>query len=238
MTPQEKTLEAYIERGMQPGQQIRFPGEASATLGMEAGDLIVTLEEADEEEEEEGGAGGGPPQAKTHFVRLQNGVDLLLVRHLSLAEALLGYRFAFKHLDDRWVAVRSPPDAVTQHDSIRIVEGEGMPILRSPDLQQRGDLYIKFLVRMPSPADLAGPSLRADLARLLPTPAKPLPEEAAVLAATDTEFTTGRLLEEKELRRRQQANAKAQREGLAEMQARMHGDDWGDRVGGPQCASM
>lgn len=82
------------------------------------------------------------------------------------SEALLGYEFAVRHLDDRVFIVRSTPGHVTAHDDIVILEGEGMPIYKSPS--HRGDLYLKLSIVMPSAADVKESKVRQALQEALP----------------------------------------------------------------------
>jgi len=85
---------------------------------------------------------------------------------LSLAEALLGYEFAFRHLDDRVLFLKSPTDTVTSSGDIVTISGEGMPIPKRP--YQKGDLYIKFSINMPQAQDLGNSENKAKLRSLLP----------------------------------------------------------------------
>lgn len=59
VVPEPKTLEVRIEKGMPPGQKVRFSGDANEMPGYETGDIVVVLmpkepsEEDDEDWEEE-----------------------------------------------------------------------------------------------------------------------------------------------------------------------------------------
>lgn len=59
-------------------------------------------------------------------------------------QAILGFQKTFKHLDGREVTVEE--DGITQPGSVKIIEGEGMPIL---DSSEKGSLYINFKVKIP-----------------------------------------------------------------------------------------
>jgi len=101
------------------------------------------------------------------FKRLPNGQDLIAEYNLSLIEALLGYEFAFRHLDDRILIVKSPPDTVTSAGDIVTISSEGMPILkRGP--YDKGDLYIKFSIVMPQAQDLGSLENKVKLRSILP----------------------------------------------------------------------
>lgn len=66
--------------------------------------------------------------------------------HLSLREALLGYKRPIRHLDGRDVTVEHK--GVTQPFEVRKVSGEGMPLHNFPS--QHGDLFVKYIVDLPN----------------------------------------------------------------------------------------
>ena len=74
------------------------------------------------------------------FQRLKTGVDLVMEVAISLQEALLGFRLAFRHLDDRIVIVESPASTVLENEAILTVDNEGMPLEHNPT--RHGDLII------------------------------------------------------------------------------------------------
>ena len=58
---------------------------------------------------------------------------------------MLGYNKKFEHLDKREINIDSKE--TTQPFSVRKLKGEGMPVHNFPS--QKGDLYIKFKVKLP-----------------------------------------------------------------------------------------
>lgn len=56
----------------------------------------------------------------------------------------MGFKETFKHLDGRVVTVEE--EGITQPGSVKVLEGEGMPIV---DSNERGNLYITFKVKIP-----------------------------------------------------------------------------------------
>ena len=76
---------------MKDGQQIRFSGEGDQSPGLEAGDVVIVLDE------------------KEHNVFRRRGVDLLMQLEISLTEALCGFQHHIQTLDDRTLAVMSLP---------------------------------------------------------------------------------------------------------------------------------
>jgi DnaJ-related protein SCJ1 len=125
---EDKKLRIDIERGMRDGQHITFDRESEQHPDMVPGDLIVTLRQK---------------QHKTFHSR--QGDDLHSTLTLSLKEALLGYSKSIQHLDKRSFYIDS--NKPTQPFQVRKIDGEGMPQHNFPS--QKGDLYVKFNVRLP-----------------------------------------------------------------------------------------
>jgi DnaJ-class molecular chaperone len=111
------------------------------------------------------------------FMRLKNGVDLVMEKKIALIEALLGFEFSIRHLDDRILVIKSPPKFVAENDSILLVEGAGMP---KPHGGGHGDLFIKLQVVMPTPEyiESLGPGKQKMLRELLPAPLNHVPSDA------------------------------------------------------------
>ena len=124
---EEKTLTADIERGTASDAEIRFERESEQQPGITPGDVIFKLKQ----------------QSHPRFRRDRD--DLHHEMHLSLHEALLGYKRSIRHLDSRDVVVEHR--GVTQPFEIRRVEGEGMPVHDFPS--QKGSLVIKHIVDLP-----------------------------------------------------------------------------------------
>jgi DnaJ-class molecular chaperone len=53
VVPEPKTLEVRIEKGMPPGQKVRFSGDANEMPGYETGDIIVVLMPKDGDDDDE-----------------------------------------------------------------------------------------------------------------------------------------------------------------------------------------
>lgn len=125
---EKKTLKVEIEKGMRNGQEIVFPRESEQHPDTIPGDLIVKLN-----------------QKKHKFFTEREGNDLKASIELNLKEALLGYNKKYEHLDKREINIDSKE--TTQPFSVRKLKGEGMPVHNFPS--QKGDLYIKFKVKLP-----------------------------------------------------------------------------------------
>ena len=125
---ENKKLNIEIEKGMRDGQTILFKGESEQIPDKLPGDLIVFLK-----------------QSRHEFFKERKGNDLYADMELNIKEALMGYKKKIKHLDGREFYIES--NEVTQPNQVRKIDGEGMPVHKFPS--QKGDLYIKFIVKLP-----------------------------------------------------------------------------------------
>ena len=80
-----------VVAGMKDGQQIRFSGEGDQSPGLEAGDVVIVLDE------------------KEHNVFSRRGIDLSMTLELSLTEALCGFQRHIQTLDNRTLGIMSLP---------------------------------------------------------------------------------------------------------------------------------
>jgi DnaJ family protein A protein 2 len=125
-----KILEVNVDKGMQDDQKITFRGEGDQQPDVEAGDVVIVI------------------QQKTHDKFQRSGNDLYLPLTISLAEALCGFSMCLKHLDGRYIYIRNKPGEVIVPGSVKGIKGEGMPFYRNPF--EKGNLYIKFNVEFPA----------------------------------------------------------------------------------------
>eukprot|EP00934_Nitzschia_sp_Nitz4_P000603 Nitzschia sp. Nitz4//scaffold255_size41878//35876//37226//NITZ4_007412-RA/size41878-augustus-gene-0.44-mRNA-1//-1//CDS//3329544392//603//frame0 len=155
---ERKVLECHVEKGMQHNQKITFRGMADETPGRETGDVHFIVQE------------------KEHSLFKRKGADLLLMKEISLNQALTGFSFRFNHLDGRDVIMKTRPGQVIhceadEQDSGRTmpymmkVPNEGMPSRGNPFV--KGNLYVVFHVKFP---DSIAPELAEQLRKLLPDP--------------------------------------------------------------------
>ncbi|TNN68346.1 DnaJ subfamily A member 2 [Liparis tanakae] len=100
----------------------------------------------------------------------RDGNDLFMNHKLGLVEALCGFQFMLKHLDERQIVVKYPPGKVIEPGSVRVVRGEGMPQYRNPF--EKGDLYIKFDVQFPD-NNWISPEKLVELEDMLPSRSEP-----------------------------------------------------------------
>ncbi|KAH9600522.1 Heat shock protein DnaJ [Trypanosoma melophagium] len=127
----ESPLSIEVERGMHHHEEFVFKGEGDwhPETGVR-GDIVIVLEQVKDEQ----------------FVR--DGDDLHLTHTITLAESLCGFQFVLKHLDGRELIVRRERGEITKPGEVKIVVGEGMPLLQRPG--NCGDLVITFNVKFPA----------------------------------------------------------------------------------------
>ncbi len=126
----ERTLDVYIERGMADGHTIEFEHQADEKPNskMSAGHIIFKLTTLE------------------HDVFKRSGNDLHMEYHITLLEALTGFKRTFKHLDGH--VVNLSRKTVTSPGDVMRVSGEGMPIHNYAS--KSGDLLVKLIVDFPT----------------------------------------------------------------------------------------
>ncbi|KAJ6349865.1 hypothetical protein OIU78_006117 [Salix suchowensis] len=142
---EKKVLEVVVEKGMQNGQKVTFPGEADEAPDTVTGDIVFVL------------------QQKDHPKFKRKGDDLFVEHTLSLTEALCGFQFVLTHLDGRQLLIKSQPGEVVKPDQFKAINDEGMPMYQRPFM--RGKLYIHFSVEFP---DSLSPDMCKALEAVLP----------------------------------------------------------------------
>lgn len=147
LIPEKKTFEVHIEQGMRPGAKIVLRGEAGCTEpGLQPGDVVLVVQ----------------PREHEMFKR-PTASDLLIERHISLADALCGCSFQVKHLDGRVLQIATAPGEVIKPDAFKRVPDEGMPVHGRP--YAKGNLYVRFVVDFP---DSLPPEQQAGIRAALP----------------------------------------------------------------------
>ncbi|MBA0829947.1 hypothetical protein Goarm_014510, partial [Gossypium armourianum] len=206
---EKKVLEVIVEKGMQNGQKITFPGEADEAPETVTGDIVFVL------------------QQKDHPKFKRKGEDLFLEHTLSLTEALCGFQFVITHLDGRQLLIKSNPGEVVKPgkflevsnlkgifyqllgfkfvklvipDSCKAINDEGMPLYQRPFM--KGKLYIQFTVEFP---DSLSPDQVKALEAILPP--KPTSQLSDMELDECEETTLYDVNIEEEMRRKQQQAA-------------------------------
>lgn len=124
-----KVLEILVEKGMKNGEKIVARGEGNEEPGATAGDIIFIIEE------------------REHDTFKHRGADLLVIRHISLAQALCGFSDTITHLDGRVLKFTLEAGRLLKDQQVMQIAGEGMPIRGNP--YQKGNLFILFRVDIP-----------------------------------------------------------------------------------------
>lgn len=149
-TKEKKTLEVFINKGMTNGEKIPFPGEADEAPGCVPGDVVVIL------------------QVKEHDRFKRDHVNLFIKKDITLVEALCGFQFQIKHLDNRILKVTSDPGSIVRPGDLKCIRDEGMPYEKNP--YTKGGLYIEFNIVFPDNRSLDA-SKQQFLRQVLPAPA-------------------------------------------------------------------
>ncbi len=89
---EKKKLEIIISPGSKHEQQVRFPGESDQAPNIEAGDVIIVL------------------QQEPHAVFERSGDNLIMKHKINLVESLCGFQIVITHLDGRKIVVTHPPN--------------------------------------------------------------------------------------------------------------------------------
>ncbi|KAK8697686.1 hypothetical protein V6N13_113825 [Hibiscus sabdariffa] len=181
---EKKVLEVIVEKGMQNGQKITFPGEADEAPDTITGDIVFVL------------------QQKDHPKFKRKGEDLFVEHTLSLTEALCGFHFVVTHLDGRQLLIKSNPGEVVKPDSFKAINDEGMPLYQKPFM--KGKMYIHFTVEF---SDSLNPDQIKALEPILPP--KPTSKLTDMELDECEETTLHDVNIEEEMRRKQQAAQEA-----------------------------
>lgn len=126
---QTKILEVHVDKGAKENQKIYFRGEGDQQPDVEAGDVIIIL------------------QQKPHEKFQRSGDDLYVNHTVTLTEALCGFNFVLHHLDGRDLLITHPQGQVIKPGDVKTVVGEGMPQYKNPF--EKGNLYVNFEIKFP-----------------------------------------------------------------------------------------
>ncbi|KAL6511068.1 hypothetical protein OROGR_022192 [Orobanche gracilis] len=189
---EKKVLEVHVEKGMQNGQKITFPGEADEAPDTVTGDIVFVL------------------QQKEHPKFKRKGEDLFVEHSLSLTEALCGFQFILSHLDGRQLLIKPDPGEVVKPNSYKAINDEGMPMYQRPFM--KGKLYIHFNVDFP---DSLSAEQVESLAKILPPKAQSQLTDMEIDECEETTLHDVNI--EDELRRKAQQHQEAYDEDEDEM---------------------
>jgi DnaJ family protein A protein 2 len=156
---EKKPQVVHVEPGMEEGEKIVFQGAADEHPNADPGDLVVVLSQ----------------RKHDRFQRKHD--DLLIVKKISLSQALFPQNFVIKHLDGRQLIIGPQSGVVITPGAVKIIEREGMP--QRGNTYQKGRLFVVFEINFPRKSELT-PDLRAAIAAALPPP-----NEAAAVDEND-----------------------------------------------------
>jgi molecular chaperone DnaJ len=148
-----------MECGGSGTQKKRQKLAVTIPAGVENGRRLVISRQGD------AGPNGGPAgdlyviiRIKPHEYFERQDIDLYCAVPISVSQAALGADIQVSTLDGKTIKVKVP--AGTQNGKMLRVRGEGVP-----SGSRRGDMYIKFLVRVPEKLSRRGRELLEELAR-------------------------------------------------------------------------
>jgi len=127
---EKKIIDVEIDKGTPDKYEYKFHGEADEAPGMEPGDVVIVCQQ----------------QPSKKYQR--KGADLLMEKTITLAEALTGVDFVFRHLDGTQLRVQNEPGEVIKPDDLKTLIGKGLPFHKRS--YEFGNLYIKFNVTFPA----------------------------------------------------------------------------------------
>lgn len=134
----EAKIKITIQPGMYGGQELILRGKIVDARDQPR-DLIFRLREMQ------------------HPVYTRKNGDLLTEMSITLKEALLGFEYSFKHLDDTTIYVKSKPNDIYDPETVFMIPDLGMPLYQNPKL--RGRLFIKVKIEFPKKIWLHGDDL-------------------------------------------------------------------------------
>lgn len=123
---EKKVLEVIVEKGMQNGQKITFPGEADEAVRLHSSSCILFIchfETCDTigfhftyfvQPDTVTGDIVFVLQQKEHPKFKRKGDDLFVEHTLSLVESLCGFQFILTHLDGRQLLIKTLPGVVVK----------------------------------------------------------------------------------------------------------------------------
>jgi len=124
----ENIVPVNIQKGIEHGHILKFPGEANQKRNFESGDLLIQVQ---------------IDPSLTTFKYQQN--NLILHKTINLAEALSGFSFVVEHLDERKLYIKS--SSIITPNQMLMIKDEGLPIKNS---HLNGDLIIHFNIEFPN----------------------------------------------------------------------------------------
>ncbi len=131
ITNEKATIKVDIDKGAPDGCRYKFQGEGNDKVNYESGDVHVEIFF----------------ENKTMFQR--KGADLFTTLDISIVDAFSeNFEYKLKHLDGRYIFIKSKNKEVIQPGSIKCLKDCGLPFYKSP--YKFGNLYVSFNIVMPT----------------------------------------------------------------------------------------
>lgn len=131
----KKSLEFYIPAGATDGDKHTIHDEGHQLPDLPRGDVIVQF------------------KVKKHPIFKRMGADLAMAKELTLVEALCGFEFLVKALEEnQWFRIKSNKGQVVQHGEVIKIQEQGLP--QRGERRSRGNLYVRFHVVLPQNGSL------------------------------------------------------------------------------------
>lgn len=125
-----KDIIVKIEPGWKEGTKIRFSEEGNVYPNEIPGDIIFVVKE------------------KSHSVfKTKGDSDLIFICEITLKEALNNNNRSITGLDEKKYSI---PTKIPHSDYEYVIKGGGMPIRKNKQIIGKGDLIIKYKIKMPS----------------------------------------------------------------------------------------
>eukprot|EP01088_Endostelium_zonatum_P012724 TRINITY_DN26991_c0_g1_i1.p1 TRINITY_DN26991_c0_g1~~TRINITY_DN26991_c0_g1_i1.p1 ORF type:complete len:350 (-),score=129.75 TRINITY_DN26991_c0_g1_i1:45-1094(-) len=123
----EKILEINVKPGWKTGTRITFPEEGDEAPGRVPADIVFVI------------------QQEPHPVFTREGDNLIMVKNITLKEALTGTEITVKTIEGR--EVRLPVRDVITPQYEKVLGGYGMPNQKQP--HEKGNLIVRFNIEFP-----------------------------------------------------------------------------------------
>ena len=128
-------FEVHILPGTMDGEEYIFKEESNQEPGADTGDVNIILIQ------------------KEHDIFTRKNDNLILIKNITLSEALLGeLKIPITHLDGRILIASPPQDFVFRDEQVMVIENEGMP--STQNRYQKGDLFIYFHIIFPMQSEI------------------------------------------------------------------------------------
>lgn len=126
---EKEAMSVTIKPGMDHGQKIVLRGAADQDPHMETGDIVFYIDQI------------------PHSVFRRRGSDLFVRSKISLLDSLTGATISLKHLNGKTVQLKSEVGDLLPPESVRCVEGLGMPMYNQEG--KFGRLFVQMGVEYP-----------------------------------------------------------------------------------------